>query len=235
MKLTMARPTAATALAAMCALSSITGTAGYLLGRYHSFGFLLPVSFRGGRAVRFVARSYAVVLTPLWTQLLLALLIGGLCALLLYRAESAESSDPQAAGDRERMLYGAEAVALLGAIWISFQLINAYSLAQYWSYRGGAGWIYQGGLGTAIVLSIVVGGHAVAKIGRPPARHVENGSVWRFKALYVNPADPALFVPARYGYGLTLNFGRPLAIAIMAAILLAGLGGPVLIAVSLLR
>ena len=59
--------------------------------------------------------------------------------------------------------------------------------------------------------------------------------LWRFTALYFNPSDPALFVPARYGYGLTLNFGRPAAIAIMVAILLAGLGGPFLLARALLR
>jgi uncharacterized membrane protein len=73
------------------------------------------------------------------------------------------------------------------------------------------------------------------QIGRPPAREVDNEGLWRFTALYFNPSDPALFVPARSGYGLTLNFGRPMAIAIMVAILLTGLGGPFLLARALLR
>jgi len=95
--------------------------------------------------------------------------------------------------------------------------------------------VYNGALVTAIVLSIVIATRAAVKIGRPPAPGADNDRLWRFTALYFNPSDPALFVPARYGYGLTLNFGRPIAIAIMVAILLAGLGGPFLLARALLR
>jgi uncharacterized membrane protein len=234
MKLALAPPTAVTTIAGALTLSSITATAGYLVGKYHALGFLLPVHFRNGRADRFIAKSYAIVLTPLWTQLLLVLIFGGVCLLLLSRA-GGEAADEQQAADRQRMLHGAEAVALLGLLWISFQLLTAYSLTQLWSFRGGMGVAYDVCLGTAIVLSIMIGGRALMRIGRPASRHVEDSSMWRFKALYFNPADPALFVPARYGYGLTLNFGRPIAIAIMAAILLAGLGGPFLIARTLLR
>jgi uncharacterized membrane protein len=32
---------------------------------------------------------------------------------------------------------------------------------------------------------------------------------WRAGLFYVNPDDPALFVPKRFGLGYTLNFGRP--------------------------
>lgn len=235
MKLTLARPTALTSVAASLTLAGVTATLGYLLGKYEVLRFALPVHFQDGRPDRFVAKSYLVVLTPFWTQLLLAAIIGGICILLLSRA-AAGTADQHAAADRRRMLHLAEAMALLGFVWISFQLITAYGLSELWlNYGGGMGRAYTFGLVTAVVMSIVIGARAVMAIGGPASRHVEDESLWRLKALYFNPADPALFVPARHGYGLTLNFGRPIAIAIMLAILLAGLGGPFLLARSLLH
>jgi uncharacterized membrane protein len=134
------------------------------------------------------------------------------------------------------MLQSAEAISLLGFVWISFQLVTAQALIEVWRrYRPGMGRFYNVALITCVVLSIVIGARAALKIGRPVADTAGNQALWRFKALYFNPADPALFVPARYGYGLTLNFGRPLAIALMLAILLGGLGGPFLLARFLLR
>jgi uncharacterized membrane protein len=235
MKHTLARPTPLTSIAAALTLSSITATTGFLLGRYEGLRFGLPVSFRDGRPDALVPKSYVLVLTPVWTQVILAIVIGGMCVLLLSRAEGSEGH-ADAAADRGRMLHGAEAMALLGCVWISFQLVNAYSITELWlNWGGGMGRAYTVGLATAVVLSIVIGARAMLQIGRPPARHIGDAGMWRLKALYFNPDDPALFVPSRYGYGLTLNFGRPIAIAIMLAILLAGLGGPFLLARSLMR
>ena len=231
----LARPTALTSVAAALTLASVTATAGYLLGKYEVFRFALPVHFQDGEPDRFVEKSYMVVLTPFWTQLLLTVIFCGVCMLLLSRAGS-DTTDQDAVADHHRMLHGAEAIALLGLVWISFQLISAYSLAELWlNYGGGMGLVYNAGLVTAIVLSIVIGARTVMTVGGLASRHVEDVSLWRMKALYFNPSDPALFVPARYGHGLTLNFGRPIAIAIMLAILLAGLGGPFLLARSLLH
>lgn len=231
------RPTITTAIAGALTLASITATAGFLLGRYDLLPRSIPVHFRGGRPDRFILKTYAMVFTPLWTQLILVLVIGGVAVLLLWRAaHGIDATDEHAAQDRHRMLHGAEAIALLGLVWISFQLVNAWSLTELWlRWSGGMGLAYEVALITAGVLSVLVSGRAVLKIGRPAARHTADGRVWRFKALYFNPSDPALFVPSRYGYGLTLNFGRPVAIAIMLAILLVGLGGPFLLARSLLR
>jgi uncharacterized membrane protein len=58
--------------------------------------------------------------------------------------------------------------------------------------------------------------------------------LWRFTHLYFNPHDPALFVPTRRGVGWTLNFGRPLAIVLIAAILAIGVGGPFVMARTVL-
>jgi uncharacterized membrane protein len=229
-------PTIITAVAGALTLASITATAAFLIGRYPVVPMALPVHFRDGRPDLFMTKSYGIVLVPLWTQLILAVVIGSITVLLLYRAHGVDVGAERAAQNRDRMLDGAEAIALLGLVWISFQLVTAYSLTELWRrFGGGMGASYNVGLVTAVVLSVVIGGRAALKIGRPVTPHAEDTSLWRLNALYFNPSDPALFVPARYGSGLTLNFGRPIAIAIMLAILLVGLGGPFLLAFRLMR
>ena len=223
-----------TAVAAALTLASIAGTAGYLIGRYQGLPIVIPVEFRGGHPYQFVPKTPMIVFMPLWTQLILLIVIGGIAALLLGRAHRVDG--PANHADADRMLHAAEAISLLGFVWISFQALEAVQLTELWRrYYGGMGSIYNGALLTAIVLSVVIAARAAVKIGRPPVPDSDNDRLWRFTALYFHPSDPALFVPARYGYGLTLNFGRPAAIAIMVAILLAGLGGPFLLARALLR
>jgi uncharacterized membrane protein len=233
----LSRPSVVTAVAGALTLASISATAGFLLGRYELLPRGLPVHFENGQPDRWVMKSYALVFAPFWTQLLLAVVIGGIAAMLLWRAHHANPADQAAREDRDRMLVAAEAIALLGFVWISFQVLMAVRLTELWLNlgRGGMGVIYDFAMITAVVTSVVIGARAAMQIGRPVTASAEDGDVWRLKALYFNPTDPALFVPTRYGYGLTLNFGRPFAIAIMVAILLVGLGGPLLLARALLR
>jgi uncharacterized membrane protein len=244
MNMTEPKPTTVIAMAAAATLASITGTAGFLLGRYELLPRGLPIRWHDGRPDMFMIKTAGAVFMPVWTQLILVVVIGSVALLLLYRAQraaanpangdvDAEEHDRQ---DRDRMLHGAEAISLLGLIWIAFQAVTAWGLTELWlNFGGGMGWSYNAGLITSVVLSITVGARAALKIGRPTPRHADDQQMWRLKALYFNPADPALFVPARIGYGLTLNFGRPLAIAMMLGILVVGLGGPFLLARLLLR
>jgi uncharacterized membrane protein len=227
-------PTTITLIAAALTVASIAATAAFIIGRYPAIPLALPVHFRAGRPDVFMVKTYWLAMMPFWTQLMLVVVIGSVAALLLYRAPAPE--DEESTKHRDRMLQSAEAISLLGFVWISFQLVTAQALIEVWRrYRPGMGRFYNVALITCVVLSIVIGARAALKIGRPVADTAGNQALWRFKALYFNPADPALFVPARYGYGLTLNFGRPLAIALMLAILLGGLGGPFLLARFLLR
>jgi uncharacterized membrane protein len=243
MNIRMPAPAGVIAVAGALTLASITGTAGFLLGRYELIPRGIAVHWRDGRPDMFIKKTVGAVFMPVWTQLILAAVIGSVAVLLLYRAQ-AGAVDGASDGntrehdvqDRDRMLHGAEAISLLGLIWIAFQGVTAWGVTELWlNFGGGMGWAYNVGLITSIVLSIAVAARAALNIGRPKARHVEDHRMWRLKALYFNPADPALFVPARYGYGLTLNFGRPIAIAIMLGVLIVGLGGPVLLARLLLR
>jgi uncharacterized membrane protein len=51
---------------------------------------------------------------------------------------------------------------------------------------------------------------------------------WKAGVFYVNPNDSALLVPKRYGFGYTLNFGRPVAWVFMAVVLALPLGSAVI-------
>jgi uncharacterized membrane protein len=58
---------------------------------------------------------------------------------------------------------------------------------------------------------------------------------WRFSQLYKNPDDPALFVPTRDGARWTLNFGRPIAAALLGVIIVLGVVAPTVILALALR
>ena len=75
---------------------------------------------------------------------------------------------------------------------------------------------------------------AHARVGKPsPRPYVPEH--WRFGQLYNNSDDPALFVPTRNGSRWTLNFGRPVAAALLGIILVVGVVGPTVIMVLALR
>jgi hypothetical protein len=78
------------------------------------------------------------------------------------------------------MLQSAEAISLLGFVWISFQLVTAQALIEVWRrYRPGMGRFYNVALITCVVLSIVIGARAALKIGRPVADTAGNQALWR--------------------------------------------------------
>jgi uncharacterized membrane protein len=228
------RPTVLTLLGLAVTVMSIAATAGFIIGRAPVLPPYLAVHFDGdGIADRWVPPSYSVVLIPVWIQLTLALVFGAITGVLLYRTQLGRRAveDDVRRQERERMLYTAEAVSLFSAIWVSFQGLSATRLFVMW-YRGccGMGEIYHQSLAAAIVLSVVVGVRAAVYIRhpKPVLRHTED-IYWRFKGLYFNPQDPALFVPLRSGLGWTLNFGRPRAIIFLTVFLIFGIAAPVLI------
>jgi uncharacterized membrane protein len=55
---------------------------------------------------------------------------------------------------------------------------------------------------------------------RAPRRQPTSDRFWRGWIFYVNPDDPALFVPKRFGIGYTINFAHPWSSVALAVILL---------------
>ena len=129
----------------------------------------------------------------------------------------------------------AEAVALFALIWVVFQSFAGLALVAMWERgRGGLGDWYTVVTLAGVVLSVIVAVRAHRRLGRPAPRHFV-AEHWRFGQLYRNPGDPALFVPTRDGSGWTINFGRPVAAALIVLIVAIGIVGPTVLFSLMLR
>lgn len=67
----------------------------------------------------------------------------------------------------------------------------------------------------------------IAEVKKREEKHMDRDDdiYWKLGRFYYNPGDPAVFLEKRFGIGWTINFARPLAVILMAAIL----GGVLLI------
>ena len=217
---------AATAVVIAC-------TALFLVTRYAALPDVLPVRFRPtGSPIGWQFKTLARVMMPVFVQVVLTLTLGAIVALLLSRSQGAHD---ETAADVRAASVAAECVALMTLIWVAFQGYAAVALVGMWQ-RGhdGLGRSYTLVGIAAFVLTIAVAARAHVRVGWPASRPfvVEH---WRLGQLYCNPVDPALFVPTRDGAKWTLNFGRPVAVALIALILGIGIIGPTIILGLLLR
>ncbi len=205
----------------------------FLLARYTALPDILPVRFNAARhANGWQYKTYARVFMPVLVQLVLVTVFGAVAALLLsrpHRSQGHRSADMDAAA------VAAEAVALVALVWVAFQGYAAVALATMWQRGfGGLGRVYTLIMWIGFGLTALVFIRAQRGLGRPDPQPFDP-SHWRFGALYRNAADPALFVPTRDGTRWTLNFGRPVAAALMGLILALGILGPTIILGLLLR
>jgi uncharacterized membrane protein len=229
------RPTFLTLLAVAATIAVTAGTAGFILGRAPLLGLYIPVRFdANGAPDRWVAFSYSLVLLPVWIQLTLVAVFGTIGTLLLYRTTPRATGgveDEVVRQDRERMVVTAEAISLLATIWVTFQGLAALRIVWLWQWwQGTLGDAYVRTLVVAIVLSVIVGIRAAVNMrhAQPASRQTEDVH-WRRSGLYVNSADPALFVPLRNGMGWTLNFGRPRAVMFLVLFVAFGIGVPIVL------
>ncbi len=210
----------------------ILGTAGYLLWRYPSLPDLFPVHFTNdGRPDGWQYRTVLRVLLPVFVQLGIVATGGAVGTLLLSRKDA---STVASLPDARAAVTATEAVMLMSAIWAAFQCYAAYALVRLWSTGERFGVDYTTMELAAIVVTVVVGMRAQAHLARPePLLFVP--AHWRLGQLYCNAEHPALFVPTRDGRRWTLNFGRPAAVVLLAAILVIGVVGPTVMLALALR
>jgi len=229
----LVRPTPMTRAAMVVAAATMSASAAYLLARYSHLPWLLPVHFkRDGFPNGWQYKTYWRVLLPVFVQAALAIVFGATGMLLLSRPHGDHDADQP---DVKAAAAAAEAVALLALIWIVFQAYAGIALATMWQReRAGLGAAYNYLEFAGLALTVAVSIRAHRRMGRPLPRPFV-AEHWRFGQLYKNASDPALFVPTRTGNRWTLNFGRPLAAALMGVVLAIGIVGPVLILVLLLR
>jgi len=227
------RPTVATRVAVRGTALVVFATAGFLFGHYAGLPELLPVHFKAsGAPDGWQYRTPLRVLLPVFVQLALALTLGTVSTLLLSRPKGEEN--PYAA-DVKAAMAAAEAVVLIALVWVVFQAYAAWALVSMWIRgRGGLGMLYPYFELTGVVLTGVVAIRAHVHLGRPEPRPFV-AEHWRYGQLYKNAADPALFVPTRDGRRWTLNFGRPVAAALLALLLMVGIVAPTLILALFLR
>ena len=215
-------------IAVIVALSAL-----FLVMRYPALPELLPVRFGPrGTPIGWQFKTFTRVMMPVFVQVALTLTLGAIGALLLSRSHGTHD---EAAADVRAASAAAECVALMALIWVAFQGYAAVTLVEMWErQQGGVGRVYTFvGIG-AFLLTIVVAARARVQVGRPASRPFV-GEHWRLGQLYCNSGDPALFVPTRDGGHWTLNFGRPVAVALIALILGIGVIGPTVILGLLLR
>jgi uncharacterized membrane protein len=224
--------------AIIVSVAMTAGTAAYLASTYSLLPMGLPVRYVQGLPFIYQLKTPLMVMLPATVQLGLLTVFGALMSLLLWRARPALAGGvDDITGDTTRMCIAAEGIALLAAVWISVQALGAVRLIALWQGgAGGYGELYTLAMITAVVASVVITARTMKLVGRdrPTVLSVDPG-LWRLRQLYFNPADPALFVRTRTGAGWTLNFGRPVAIFLLAATLIVGIGGPYILARYVLR
>jgi len=220
--------------AAMSAIATtVAFSAMFLLACYPLLPDILPVRFsRLGGAIGWQWKTYTRVLMPVFVQLTLASVAVTIASLVLSRSHDPEDRD---ADDVQAARAAAEAIALFSLIWIAFQAYAAMALVEMWQRgNGGLGSTYGWLIAVGILLSLLVAQRANRRLGRPVPRAFV-AEHWRLGQLYRNPADPALFVPTRDGSRWTLNFGRPVAAALIGVVLAIGMVAPAIILGLLLR
>jgi uncharacterized membrane protein len=223
---------------------TILGSAAFLTMGYGALPPELPVHFRlNGFPDGWQFKTPARVFLPVFVQLALALTLGSIGGLLLSRKRDGVTGNRLGsvgnvetdAPDVRAAMVAAEAVFLIALIWVMFQGYAAWALVQMWTVqRAGLGsWYnYLELAGGIVTIGVAIRAHR--RLGRPAPRPFV-GDHWRFGQLYKNPEDPALFVPTRDGRRWTLNFGRPVAAALLGVILLLGVVAPTVILAFLLR
>lgn len=79
----------------------------------------------------------------------------------------------------------------------------------------------------SIAVSVVYGQNGsrlVARMQESSQLSADNDRYWKAGIFYVNPNDPSLFLPERFGIGWTMNLGRPAVWGILAAFALLIVG-----------
>lgn len=225
-------PTMVTRAAAFGLALLVLTTALFLLLEYPSLPELLPVHFqRSGAPDGWQYRTWPRVLAPVAVQAVLALIFCGVALLLLSRPHGEHDAD---AADVRAAAAAAEAVVLIALIWVTFQGYAAFALGRLWTSGTATLPLYSLGEVAGLIASVVVAVRANRQLGRPEPRAF-NAAHWRLGQLYKNPDDPALFVPTRDGRRWTLNFGRPVAGALLGLILVVGVLAPTVVLAFALR
>ena len=156
-----ARCTYNTRLAGWMSALVATATFSFIHSAYERLPLLVPISFEGGSPYTFALKSPVLVYLPFGMQVALGAVFAAVVAMVLSRRHAAAPG----AASREVAEHTAEGVALLAAVWIAFQGINAWRLTELWR-RTFDPFIelYVLALLTAFTLTLVIALRVVVKV-----------------------------------------------------------------------
>lgn len=175
----------------------------WLAARWQRLPARIPVhwNFRGD-ADRFVSRSFSGAGGPLLAGAVL-------CAILLALQLGIRHGAPRAAS-RFAMLKVTLAAEYLVALTFCGLLAVSGSGGRHL-----AAFVVASGAGVMALLAFTV-----SMVRGSPPPEPRNRAAWHGGIFYADRDDPAIFVPKRLGTGYTFNFGNPVAVAMMAGLLL---------------
>jgi uncharacterized membrane protein len=191
-----------------------------------------------GEVTRYAEKSFHLLLYAPALQALIALLMGFVYWMMLRTPPVIDPDNPEkSSAQNAAFRYGWSAFLVFGGILLqliflvmqlSFTMLISMQLA-IWAPLGGTGLLVL----AAVILSIKTGqSGSRIRVGQTKTGTVINrddDKYWKWGAFYVNKDDPALFVEKRFGIGFTINFGRPVAVAIFAAIIVIIIGISILV------
>jgi uncharacterized membrane protein len=203
-----------------------------VLASYAKISARIPIHFNfKGTANGFMDKSYFHVLAMPITSAVTLLIFVGIYYIIKKSKQEIDASSPEISKQQNRRFR---------FLWSSFILITAFVLTVWFLFVS----LFADGiislsqvtfevlnlilpfyiLLTVILLSVKIGqSGSRLKVSAVEAktnmRNIDDDRNWKFGMIYFNPDDPSLFVEKRLGVGWTINFGRPAALIIIAAII----------------
>jgi uncharacterized membrane protein len=197
--------------------------------RYPHLPARLPIHVNASGTVdRYADRTVWNAFAPVLGQVFATALIAGLLVLTYRSRPEVDAADPAGSTLRYRRFLAAlgRGLLVLAALVDLSLLLGALLI---WAvYRPSATGVALAvlpalaGVVVLVILSVRMGqaGSRLAGARPHPGATVnrDDDRYWRGGLVYINPRDPAVVVPKRFGVGWTLNFGNPWAWLVVLAI-----------------
>ena len=164
-----------------------------------------------GKADAFRPKGTAIVALPLAIGVLVTALLAALVYGIAVGTRCPGEGEAREARVRHRRVFGGTMLALLVALSTLFSYVALIPLAGP-AGMPGAPWVIVG----FVILILALAFWLAVRMGDTPGEGETPEERWTGKVIYYNPADPALMVERRLGFGYTPNFARPLGWLLMA-------------------
>jgi uncharacterized membrane protein len=209
------------------ALIVLVGTVVVGIVRYPTLPAMLATHY--GTPERLAVKSVGVVFAPVFVQFGVTALIS-LLTLAIFKARPDIDVAAPATTARQHRIFQTRMAKALFVLVLFIDLSMAIIAWFVWSgdTTGLVGLAVAPaliGIGTVLVVAIRTGQEgsrvpvAVHEDAESPVAQRDDDALWRGGLIYVNPDDPAVFVPRRFGIGWTFNFGNRLVLISAVAII----------------